>query len=44
MTRQRGLFGWMFTPGRRWWQLAELVFGVADDLQRGRRRGRGREQ
>jgi hypothetical protein len=34
------MIGWLFTPGRRWWQLADLVLGIADDLQRARRRGR----
>jgi hypothetical protein len=36
------MIGWLFTPGRRWWQLLDLALGIADDLQRGRRRARGR--
>lgn len=35
------MIGWLFTPGRRWWQIARLALGVADDLKRARQQGRG---
>lgn len=23
------MIGWLFTPGRRWWQLADLAIAIA---------------
>lgn len=33
----RGMVGWLFTPGRRWWQLADIVAAIIQ-ARRERRR------
>lgn len=27
------MIGWLFTPGRRWFQLVDLALGIAEDIR-----------
>lgn len=38
------MIGWFFTPGRRWFQVADAAAGILLDLRRARERGRGKQQ